>query len=97
METESMECESSMNDGTHHFSSTKTHAVVTNIVGPAANSVYELLESPVCTYPMYPHIHQCQNGHTLCSTCTVRVHNRCPTCRQELGDTRCLKQHYLVR
>lgn len=33
---------------------------------------------------------QCQNGHTLCSTCKARVHNRCPTCRQELGDIRCL-------
>ncbi|KAG2657952.1 hypothetical protein PVAP13_1KG163600 [Panicum virgatum] len=32
----------------------------------------------------------CQNGHTLCSTCKTRVHNRCPTCRQELGDIRCL-------
>nr|XP_025881456.1 E3 ubiquitin-protein ligase SINAT5 isoform X2 [Oryza sativa Japonica Group] len=33
---------------------------------------------------------KCQNGHTLCSTCKARVHNRCPTCRQELGDIRCL-------
>ncbi|KAG6492161.1 hypothetical protein ZIOFF_047111 [Zingiber officinale] len=33
---------------------------------------------------------QCQNGHTLCSTCKTMVHNRCPTCRQELGDIRCL-------
>lgn len=33
---------------------------------------------------------QCHNGHTLCSTCKVRVHNKCPTCRQELGDIRCL-------
>ena len=33
---------------------------------------------------------QCHNGHTLCSNCKTRVHNRCPTCRQELGDIRCL-------
>ncbi|KAH9731445.1 E3 ubiquitin-protein ligase SINAT3 [Citrus sinensis] len=33
---------------------------------------------------------KCHNGHTLCSTCKTRVHNRCPTCRQELGDIRCL-------
>ncbi|PKI40479.1 hypothetical protein CRG98_039115 [Punica granatum] len=39
---------------------------------------------------MYPPIYQCHNGHTLCSTCKTRVHNRCPTCRQELGDIRCL-------
>ncbi|CAD5188432.1 unnamed protein product [Musa acuminata subsp. malaccensis] len=22
---------------------------------------------------------QCHNGHTLCSACKSRVHNRCPT------------------
>lgn len=33
---------------------------------------------------------QCHNGHTICSTCKVRVHNKCPTCRHELGDIRCL-------
>ncbi|KAK1693767.1 hypothetical protein QYE76_010464 [Lolium multiflorum] len=58
--------------------------------GPPATSVHELLECPVCTNSMFPPIHQCQNGHTLCSTCKARVHNRCPTCRQELGDIRCL-------
>nr|POE67300.1 40s ribosomal protein s11-3 [Quercus suber] len=25
-------------------------------------------------------------GHKLCSTCKTRVQDRCPTCRQELGD-----------
>lgn len=33
---------------------------------------------------------QCLNGHTLCSICKLRVNNRCPTCREELGDIRCL-------
>lgn len=33
---------------------------------------------------------QCQNGHTLCSSCKAKVHNKCPTCRHELGDIRCL-------
>ncbi|KAK6928890.1 Seven-in-absentia protein, TRAF-like domain, partial [Dillenia turbinata] len=32
----------------------------------------------------------CSNGHTLCSGCKPRVHNRCPTCRHELGNIRCL-------
>ncbi|KAK8451792.1 hypothetical protein SEVIR_5G005300v4 [Setaria viridis] len=58
--------------------------------GANAGGVHELLECPVCTNSMFPPIHQCQNGHTLCSTCKARVHNRCPTCRQELGDIRCL-------
>eukprot|EP00249_Psilotum_nudum_P025685 c30466_g1_i1 orf=1-270(-) len=46
-----------------------------------SSSVHELLECPVCTNSMYPPIHQCPNGHTLCSDCKARVHNRCPTCR----------------
>lgn len=33
---------------------------------------------------------QCSNGHTICSVCKPRVHNRCPTCRHELGNIRCL-------
>lgn len=33
---------------------------------------------------------QCSNGHTLCSACKPRMHNRCPTCRHELGNIRCL-------
>ncbi|PRQ55499.1 putative aminoacyltransferase, E1 ubiquitin-activating enzyme [Rosa chinensis] len=32
----------------------------------------------------------CPNGHTLCSSCKTRVQNCCPTCRNELGNIRCL-------
>ncbi|XP_031474937.1 E3 ubiquitin-protein ligase DIS1-like isoform X1 [Nymphaea colorata] len=55
-----------------------------------ASNVRELLECPVCLNAMYPPIHQCSNGHTLCSGCKPRVHNKCPTCRHELGNIRCL-------
>ncbi|XP_022991172.1 E3 ubiquitin-protein ligase DIS1-like [Cucurbita maxima] len=55
-----------------------------------SRSVRQLLECPVCLNAMYPPIHQCSNGHTLCSDCKPRVHNRCPTCRHELGNIRCL-------
>ncbi|KMZ74915.1 E3 ubiquitin-protein ligase SINAT2 [Zostera marina] len=56
----------------------------------STGSMHELLECPVCTNSMYPPIHQCPNGHTLCSSCKLRVHNHCPTCRCELGSIRCL-------
>ncbi|KAJ7971427.1 E3 ubiquitin-protein ligase [Quillaja saponaria] len=56
----------------------------------SSNGVHELLECPVCTSMMYPPIHQCPNGHTLCSNCKIRVHNCCPTCRRDLGNIRCL-------
>ncbi|XP_022896476.1 E3 ubiquitin-protein ligase SINAT3-like isoform X2 [Olea europaea var. sylvestris] len=72
------------------FSSSKQSNNLNGMVINPATSVHELLECPVCTNSMYPPIHQCHNGHTLCSTCKARVHNRCPTCRQELGDIRCL-------
>ncbi|KAE8717846.1 putative E3 ubiquitin-protein ligase SINAT1 [Hibiscus syriacus] len=38
-----------------------------------SSSVRELLECPVCLNAMYPPIHQCSNGHTLCSGCKPRV------------------------
>ncbi|KAB1205079.1 E3 ubiquitin-protein ligase SINAT4 [Morella rubra] len=56
-----------------------------NLLGPpfTMKRRIEKIKQP----PQYP---GCHNGHTLCSTCKTRVHNRCPTCRQELGDIRCL-------
>ncbi|CAA2987715.1 E3 ubiquitin- ligase SINAT2-like [Olea europaea subsp. europaea] len=51
--------------------------------------VHELLECPICMNIMYPPIHQCSNGHTLCSKCKSKVRS-CPICRQELGNIRCL-------
>lgn len=56
----------------------------------STTGVHDLLECPVCMSSMYPPIHQCPNGHTLCSDCKARVHNCCPTCRYELGNIRCL-------
>ncbi|CAN4080259.1 unnamed protein product [Withania somnifera] len=70
-----------MNEPTQHTS--KPNVTV-------SSSVRELLECPVCLNAMYPPIHQCSNGHTLCSGCKPRVHNSCPTCRRELGNIRCL-------
>ncbi|KAL0369394.1 UNVERIFIED_CONTAM: E3 ubiquitin-protein ligase SINAT2 [Sesamum angustifolium] len=52
-------------------------------------AVHELLECPVCMNVMYPPIHQCPNGHTLCSKCQSKV-RCCPICRHELGNIRCL-------
>ncbi|CAN6440003.1 unnamed protein product [Victoria cruziana] len=33
---------------------------------------------------------QCPSGHTLCFDCKSRVNNRCPICRKEIGNIRCL-------
>ncbi|KAK6233466.1 hypothetical protein QUC31_005872 [Theobroma cacao] len=61
-----------------------------NLGATSTNDVHELLECPVCVNLMYPPIYQCPNGHTVCSICKARVHNSCPTCRNELGNIRCL-------
>ncbi|KAJ6679831.1 E3 UBIQUITIN-PROTEIN LIGASE, partial [Salix purpurea] len=54
-----------------HTTTTTTTNTNTNTVASAfhTTSVHELLECPVCTNSMHPPIHQCHNGHTLCSTC----------------------------
>eukprot|EP00897_Mesotaenium_endlicherianum_P008703 jgi/Mesen1/7861/ME000042S07304 len=68
-----------------------TGSLTRNKIGSSPHhTVHELLECPVCTNSMFPPIHQCPNGHTLCSSCKGKVHNRCPTCRFELGNIRCL-------
>ncbi|KAG9137776.1 hypothetical protein Leryth_019397 [Lithospermum erythrorhizon] len=56
----------------------------------SANNLKELLQCPVCDISMYPPIYQCPNGHTICADCRTRIESRCPTCRFELGDIRCL-------
>ncbi|KAJ3683793.1 hypothetical protein LUZ60_014020 [Juncus effusus] len=55
-----------------------------------SSSVSDLLECPICLNAMFPPIHQCLNGHTICSDCKPKLHNLCPTCRHELGNIRCL-------
>ncbi|XP_023730970.1 E3 ubiquitin-protein ligase SINAT2 [Lactuca sativa] len=69
---------------------TKTSRANEKHTMPSTNVVYELLECPMCTKLMYPPIHQCPNGHTLCSNCKSKVHNCCPSCHSELGNIRCL-------
>ncbi|CBI17202.3 unnamed protein product, partial [Vitis vinifera] len=59
----------------HQFSSKPLQKGVVPSATAPATSVHELLECPVCTNYMYPPIHQCHNGHTLCSTYKTRVHN----------------------
>ncbi|KAG1333889.1 hypothetical protein COCNU_03G000080 [Cocos nucifera] len=49
-----------------------------------------LLECPVCSNSMFPPIQQCPSGHTLCLSCKNKVNNKCPICRKEIGNIRCL-------
>ncbi|XP_020082071.1 E3 ubiquitin-protein ligase SINAT2-like [Ananas comosus] len=49
-----------------------------------------LLECLVCSNSMFPPIQQCPSGHTLCNSCRNKVNNKCPICRKEIGNIRCL-------
>ncbi|URE27662.1 hypothetical protein MUK42_12992 [Musa troglodytarum] len=69
-----------------HVNSHVPHSPKPNL--SVSGSMHKLLECPVCLNAMYPPIHQCSNGRTLCSGCKPRVHSRCPTCRHELGNIR---------
>ncbi|KAL2550785.1 E3 ubiquitin-protein ligase [Forsythia ovata] len=73
----------------HQYSS-KPPNIVPFGIGPT--TFHELLECPVCTNSMYPPIHQCHNGHTLCST----YQYNCPYAGSECsvtGDIPCLVTH----
>ncbi|KAI0499403.1 hypothetical protein KFK09_020306 [Dendrobium nobile] len=90
-DAEDMDCDSSTAidfDSARSFIASATSSIKVGI--SSTSGVHELLECPVCTNSMYPPIHQCPNGHTLCSKCKATVQNRCPICRQELGNIRCL-------
>ncbi|WOL10888.1 E3 ubiquitin-protein ligase [Canna indica] len=54
------------------------------------SDIDELLECPVCSNAMFPPIQQCPSGHTLCFSCKNKVNNKCPICRKEIGEIRCL-------
>eukprot|EP01018_Ginkgo_biloba_P010558 Gb_35017 [translate_table: standard] len=55
-----------------------------------ANQVPEPDANTDLLVPSEDPLDTCPNGHTLCSNCKSRVHNKCPTCRQDLGNIRCL-------
>ncbi|KAJ8943300.1 hypothetical protein NQ318_004741 [Aromia moschata] len=45
------------------------------------------LECPVCFEYMLPPIHQCVNGHSLCSVCKGKI-TLCPLCKCEIQETK---------
>lgn len=52
-----------------------------------SDSLYQLLECPICYYSMKPPIRQCNIGHTFCSTCCQRI-TSCPICRGPISSLR---------
>ncbi|KAL3841189.1 hypothetical protein ACJIZ3_025780 [Penstemon smallii] len=76
-------------------SSTPVKNSITQCGKDGINGVHELLQCSTCPDSMYPPIHQCPNGHTLCANCK-RSSNCCPTCRSDIGNIRCLALEKVV-
>ena len=53
-----------------------------------STKVLEELKCPVYVEYMMPPIPMCQNGHSICNTCRLKV-NQCPTCKEEFLESRC--------
>lgn len=71
-----------------HLLSEAPHRRKSTILSDA--DMYKIMECPVCTKSMYPPIQQCPSGHALCSNCKMKVNNKCPVCKKEIGNIRCL-------
>ncbi|CAI9110607.1 OLC1v1010663C1 [Oldenlandia corymbosa var. corymbosa] len=49
----------------------------------------DVLDCPICLEPLSSPVFQCENGHIACSSCCVKIHNKCPTCAWPTGYNRC--------
>ncbi|XAR51483.1 Ubiquitin--protein ligase [Bertholletia excelsa] len=49
----------------------------------------DVLDCPVCAEPLKIPVFQCDNGHLSCSSCSLKLRNKCPTCYWPIGCNRC--------
>ncbi|KAG5029163.1 hypothetical protein AAZX31_05G114600 [Glycine max] len=49
----------------------------------------DVLDCCICYEPLAAPVFQCENGHIACSTCCVRLSNKCPMCLMPIGYNRC--------
>jgi len=56
----------------------------------------DAFECNICMEPLSPPIFQCSNGHIACSSCCVRMDNRCHSCLNPIGMIRCLAIEKLI-
>ncbi|XP_058179989.1 uncharacterized protein LOC131298524 [Rhododendron vialii] len=49
----------------------------------------DLLDCPVCFNNLTIPVFQCLNGHLACSSCCIKVRNKCPSCSSTIGHNRC--------
>ncbi|KAE8718728.1 ATP-dependent Clp protease proteolytic subunit 3 [Hibiscus syriacus] len=49
----------------------------------------EVLDCFICYEALSIPVFQCENGHIACSTCCIKMRNRCPSCSTPIGYSRC--------
>ncbi|CAG0915409.1 unnamed protein product [Notodromas monacha] len=55
----------------------------------STQELLSLFECPVCYEYILPPAYQCCQGHAICHGCKRKL-SHCPSCREELGNIRCL-------
>lgn len=55
---------------------------------PRDDSLYSILECPICMEVFTPPVYQCTKGHLICNQCKRQIRDTCPSCRARLGDIR---------
>ncbi|KAH7848130.1 hypothetical protein Vadar_034104 [Vaccinium darrowii] len=49
----------------------------------------DVLDCPICLEPLNSPVFQCENGHIACSSCCIKLGNKCPSCSWPIGYNRC--------
>ncbi|RDX69057.1 E3 ubiquitin-protein ligase SINA-like 10, partial [Mucuna pruriens] len=56
---------------------------------PVLVSDPDVFDCCICYEPLSAPVFQCENGHIACSSCCVRLRNKCPMCLMPIGYNRC--------
>ncbi|CAH8363040.1 unnamed protein product [Eruca vesicaria subsp. sativa] len=56
----------------------------------------DILDCPVCCLAFTEHVFQCDNGHLACSSCCLKLRNKCPACALPIGYNRCRVMERLI-
>ncbi|XP_031393338.1 putative E3 ubiquitin-protein ligase SINA-like 6 [Punica granatum] len=49
----------------------------------------DILDCAICYEPLRSPVFQCENGHVACTSCCVKMANKCPSCLMPIGYNRC--------
>ncbi|KAL6502549.1 E3 ubiquitin-protein ligase siah2 [Orobanche hederae] len=74
---------------------TDDELIHTNSASNAENRMFlidpDVLDCPICLYPLFTPVFECENSHIACSSCCAKLKRKCPFCCMPIGinDNRC--------